>query len=171
MSRGKVRQEEEGKKNPPRFVAMPSPSSFLHPRKRCSIKDNGNWKDNRTSSPCGSLSLPNAHTFAHTRETHRIEIQSGCRISDAFVVHVVGRRRRHNFRFVDENSNAEFPARFHDPTPHNHQLENSQITGSIIVVSWNRYRSSFFSINREKSVFLSENRSFKYRNACSRFVK
>ena len=89
---------------------------FLHPRKRCSIKDNGNWKDNRTSSPCGSLSLPNAHTFAHTRETHRIEIQSGCRISDAFVVHVVGRRRRHNFRFVDENSNAEFPARFHDPT-------------------------------------------------------
>lgn len=51
------------------------------------------------------------------------------------------------------------------------QLENSQITGPIIVVSWNRYRSSFFSINREKSVFLSENRSFKYRNACSRFVK
>lgn len=141
MSRGKVRQEEEGKKNPPRFVAMPSPSSFLHPRKRCSIKDNGNWKDNRTSSPCGSLSLPNAHTFAHTRETHRIEIQSGCRISDAFVVHVVGRRRRHNFRFVDENSNAEFPARFHDPTPHNHhtttvgELANHRINYRRVVES------------------------------------
>lgn len=174
MSRGKVRQEEEGKKNPPRFVAMPSPSSFLHPRKRCSIKDNGNWKDNRTSSPCGSLSLPNAHTFAHTRETHRIEIQSGCRISDAFVVHVVGRRRRHNFRFVDENSNAEFPARFHDPTrstqPPHHSWRTRKSPDQLsscrgIAIDLPSSRSTV------KNRFFFRKRSFKYRNACSRFVK
>lgn len=124
MSRGKVRQE--GKKNPP-----------SSPRKRCSIKDNGNWKDNRTSSPWKPFIAQRTHVRA--RETHRIEIQSGCRISDAFVVHVVGRRRRHNFRFVDENSNAEFPARFHDPNTvlernriANHRTNYHRVVGIVI---------------------------------------
>lgn len=51
-------------------------------------------------------------TCSHTQLIYRIlriEIQSCCCILDAFVVHVVG-RYRHNFRFVDDNSNTEFPA-------------------------------------------------------------
>lgn len=103
------------------------------------IKDNGNWEDNRTSSPWKPFIAQRTHNV-RARETHRIEIQSGCRISDAFVVHVVGRRRRHNFRFVDENSNAEFPARFHDPNTvlernriANHRTNYHRVVGIAIV--------------------------------------
>lgn len=67
LSRGKVRQEE-GKKNPARFVAMSSP--LLLPI-RVSVARSKTMETGKTieRQARGSLSLPNAHTFTHEKPT------------------------------------------------------------------------------------------------------